>query len=140
MISQNQKRAAYALKKVKAYLDSLKSEKEKKEFKSFVAGLPAMILQNGFGLTMAFLLSKQKNAETTKQKEAFNQIKEWVVKHSEITKHYFTDINGKNEDEYFLSNLNKLDQFQYRTIQQEALNLLEWIKRYAAAFVIDEGD
>ena len=140
MISQNQKRATYALEKVKAYLDSLKSENDKKEFKSFVAGLHAMILQNGFGLTMAFLLSKQKNLERTKQKEAFDQIKQWVVEYSEITKHYFKDTNARNNDKDFLLHLNKLDQIQYRTIQQEALNLLEWMKRYAAAFVIEEGD
>lgn len=140
MISQNQKRAAYALEKVKAYLYSLKSEKDKKEFKSFVAGLPAMILQNGFGLTMAFLLSKQKDSEKTKQKVAFDQIKEWVVECSEITKNYFKDTNARSNDKDFLLHINKLDQIQYRTIQQEALNLLEWIKRYAAAFVIDEGD
>jgi len=65
---------------------------------------------------------------------------EWVVECSEITKNYFKDTNARSNDKDFLLHINKLDQIQYRTIQQEALNLLEWIKRYAAAFVIDEGD
>ncbi len=129
-----QKRAEYALGKVLSYLKNLNTN-EKKEFKSFVSGLPAMILQNGFGLTMAFLLSKQ-----TKQKEAFDQIKEWLIRYSDLTKPIFQNLEKKEDNTEFLKYINKIEQKEYRMVQQEALSLLEWIKRYAAAFVLDEEE
>lgn len=146
MKTLEQKRAEYSLQKVTSYLRTLKSTEQKQEFKSFVSGLPAMILQNGFGLTMVFLLSKKKEKEKTKHKEAFDQIKIWLTRESELTRTLFekkqkgTPAHQLNEEEdrEFLITINKMDQSEYRILQQETLALLEWIKRYAAAFVIKE--
>ncbi len=135
-----QKRAEYALGKVLAYLNNLNNTNEKKEFKSFVSGLPAMILQNGFGLTMTFLLSKQDNKKQTKQKEAFDEIKEWLISRSDLTKPIFQNLEQDKDNTKFLKYLNEIEQKDYRMVQQEALSLLEWIKRYAAAFVLDEEE
>ncbi|MFQ3620260.1 MAG: type III-B CRISPR module-associated protein Cmr5 [Spirochaetales bacterium] len=139
MKSLSQKRADFTLEKVKSYLNTI-SQKDSKEFKSFVAGIPAMILQNGLGLTLAFLLSKQETGKKTKHKEAFDEIKEWLTLKSDLTRPIFnSNTSLKNYTEAdFLKFLNNLDQKDYRIVQQEVLSLLEWIKRYAAAFVLEE--
>lgn len=100
----------------------------KKEFKSFAAGTPAMILQNGFGLSMAFLLAKRDE----KYKEVYKAVKEWVTKKCELTKGLFTQENIG--EEVFIQALNKMEQREYLAVQDEAVKILEWIKRYAAAF------
>ena len=69
MRTLGQKRAEYALEKV---LD-IPADK-KKDFKSFSAGAPSMILQNRFGQTLAFWLSK--GAE--KHIALFDMIWQWL--------------------------------------------------------------
>ena len=51
-----QKRAEYALKETLAS----RTKVDKDKFKSFTAGAPAMILQNGFGQALSFWLAKGK--------------------------------------------------------------------------------
>jgi CRISPR-associated protein Cmr5 len=132
-----QKRAEYALKQV---LDFTKgnTQKEKDEFKSFSAGAPAMILQNGLGQALAFWLAKGK-----KDKDKDNKIKEddKHIKLFDIVKGWLSlqegDVNNrfvlKQKDRPGLINeLAKMDQQQYLAAQSETLALLEWVKRFAA--------
>jgi len=69
MRTLGQKRAEYALEKVLAI-----PEGKKKDFKSFSASAPSMILQNGFGHAIAFWLSKG----TDKHIAIFDMIKNWL--------------------------------------------------------------
>ncbi len=128
MKSLSQKRADFALEIVLKSFTNNKSKEMKKEFKSFAAGTPAMILQNGFGLSMAFLLAKRDE----KYKEVYKAVKEWVTKKCELTKGLFTQENIG--EEVFIQALNKMEQREYLAVQDEAVKILEWIKRYAAAF------
>ena len=72
--TKQQKRAAFALKKVKNFIDTKKDDKEFHDLANFIVGMPNMILSNGLGQTLAFLLSKKDN----KQKKTFLVIKEWI--------------------------------------------------------------
>ncbi|MCB4205242.1 type III-B CRISPR module-associated protein Cmr5 [Deferribacterales bacterium Es71-Z0220] len=121
MRTLGQKRAEYALDKI------LKLECDRKEFKSFSAGVPTMILQNGFGQTMAFFIAKGTDKDLKiNQKDKhiilLNIIREWVK-----------DIIPSIDEKTFINNLNIATQEQYLEAQKEALKLLEWIKRYANA-------
>ena len=88
-----QKRAEYCLKKLK----ELKCGRG--DFKKLSAGLPAMIIQNGFGQTLAFLAAKSSKTESgqivfkkeDKHYAAFSIISGWLkdpeikILHSTIT-------------------------------------------------------
>ncbi len=109
-----QERASYALEKV------LNLKCDRKDFKSFSAGVPSMILQNGFGQVLAFLLAKG----TDKHIVMFEIIKEWLVRNH---------LAQGEDKEKFVRSLNNMSQQDYLMAQNEALKLLEWVKRYANA-------
>ncbi|MBW1737224.1 MAG: type III-B CRISPR module-associated protein Cmr5 [Deltaproteobacteria bacterium] len=126
-----QKRANYALEKVLAI-----PENTKKDFKSFSAGAPSTILQNGFGQAMAYWLSKgtDKNLKIKKDDKhivIFNMIREWLsYKNSDVNNNFIKKTSSETE---FVKELSDLDQRRYLAAQREALALLEWVKRYANA-------
>ncbi|MEA1995376.1 MAG: type III-B CRISPR module-associated protein Cmr5 [Campylobacterota bacterium] len=135
MRTMAQKRAEYALKQVLEYNESIKkkveNEKEKlkkakDKFKSFSAGAPSMILQNGFGQTLAFWAAKWKD----EHKAMFNIVMNWLsLKDNDINNNFAT----KNEKTAFLEEISQMSQQQYLLAQEETLRLLEWVKRYANA-------
>ncbi len=122
MRTLGQKRAEYALKKVLAI-----PEDKKKDFKSFSAGAPSIILQNGFGQALAFWLSKGKD----KHIAIFDMIKDWLSYEKGDVKNSFVKKTEKSAD--FIRELSCMDQNKYLTAQKETLALLEWVKRYANA-------
>lgn len=126
MRTLGQERAEYALNEVLENKD-----KGIDKLKSFSAGAPTVILQNGFGQAMAFWLSKGED----KHKFVFNSIKGWLTKKSFINS---ANNTGKSEEEFeFVKRLSELEQKEYLAAQKEALLLLEWIKRYTSAFCED---
>jgi CRISPR-associated protein Cmr5 len=112
-----QERAKYALEKV------LSITCDKKEFKSFSAGAPAMILQNGFGQSLAFWLAKGKD----KHIELFGMVTDWLKKNDEKC------FGGCNHPKDYLQKISEMEQADYLRNQSESLALLEWVKRYANA-------
>jgi CRISPR-associated protein Cmr5 len=123
-----QKRAKYALDKVLEVTKN-KDEKAKKEFKSFSAGAPSMILQNGFGQTLAFWLAKGTD-KNDKHIELFDIVKEWLsYKEGDVNN---TFVNPKDR-KGLIYELSSMDQQAYLDAQREALALLEWVKRFASA-------
>ena len=123
--TKQQKRAAFALKKVKNFIDTKKDDKEFHDLANFIVGMPNMILSNGLGQTLAFLLSKKDN----KQKKTFLVIKEWI----QSPENSSINIPG-NSDMEFLTAFSEIDQKKYIDVQNETLRLMEWLKRYARAF------
>lgn len=93
---------------------------------NFFVGLPTMILTNGLGQSLAFLLSNKKK---DKYYTAYNVIKKWLI-NRKYCKEADTDLS-------FIKELIK-DQHTYRSAQQEVLSMLNWLKRYARAFEIQE--
>ena len=121
MRTLGQERAEYALNEV------LKN-KEIDKLKSFSAGAPTVILQNGFGQAMAFWLSKAK--ESKKHKFIFESVKKWLIEEK-----FIEPVN--DSDDKFILKLSEISQKEYLSAQKEALFLLEWIKRYTSAFCED---
>lgn len=129
--SLGQQRAEFALKQ----LEELTCNRS--DFKSFSAGLPTMILQNGFGQTLAFLVAKASKEEKgkisfkedDKHYAAFTIIKEWLCNQAILTPGNAKDI---------LVQISKMDQKDYLRAQQETLAMLQWLKRYANAALFGE--
>lgn len=112
-----QQRSAYALESV------LSSELRKDEgYANFTAGAPSMILQNGFGQSMAFWLQKSKTMP--KYNELLEILRDWLNKR---------DLIKSNDKKEFIKNISVVEQVTYLAAQKEALALLEWVKRYANA-------
>jgi CRISPR-associated protein Cmr5 len=107
-------------------LEELKKVKpaDQEKFKKLSAGLPAMILQNGLGHSLAFLLAKGKGEHTT----AFEMIAAWL-KNQGIVK---DPSYGK-----VVAELSTIPQEDYLRGQEEALKVLEWVKRYANAGIFE---
>jgi CRISPR-associated protein Cmr5 len=113
-------------------LEEIRGINEKRdEFGKLAAGLPAMILQNGLGLTLAFLLAKgtNKNGQiqpTDKHIKAFDILMRWLKKQNII------DTTVDNRAGTVLA-LSKMTQQKYLQAQSEVMSVLEWVKRYANA-------
>ncbi len=133
MRTLGQKRAEYALEKVLAI-----PEGKKKDFKSFSAGAPSMILQNGFGQSLAFWLSKGtgkdlKIKQNDKHIILFDIIWKWLPYEKGDVKNRFIEKEKAETRTDLIRQLSKMNQIKYHTVQKETLALLEWVKRYANA-------
>lgn len=112
---------------------------DRSEFKPLTAGLPAMVLQNGFGQTLAFLVAKGSEVERKTQNivlkpkdkhiAAFRIIVSWLVQRNLLQ-------NGKPAE--VLKRISEMTQPQYLQAQKETLAMLEWLKRYANAGLFEE--
>lgn len=124
--TKEQQRSAFALQRI---IDFGNTGVPKGDA-SFIVGTPTMILSNGIAQTLAFLLSKQKPAEVVKEVKVFRILKAWLAQEIPIL--------GPNnpDDRTFLSRFSALEQNDYLRAQQEALALLQWLKRYARAFEV----
>ena len=100
-----------------------------KDIANFIVGMPNMILSNGIGQTMAFLLAK-----TDKEKKVYRILKNWICK--KYANLGFTD----KSDMDFIKTFCTLKQDKYLEIQRECLRLCEWLKRYARAFQEEDKD
>jgi len=126
MRTMAQKRAEFALKKVLLVQD--------KDFKSFSAGTPSMILQNGFGQTLAFWLAKGtkdgKLKDHDKHIEMFDMVKDWLSLKKGDVDNCFVNETDRTK---LIMELSTMDQRSYLAAQKETLALLEWVKRFANA-------
>lgn len=133
MISKEQKRSDFALKQLQAVMEKEQTDTILKDTANFIVGAPTMILQNGLGQTMAFLLSKcdknEKRQISNKHFFTFNAIAKWShINNSKIPENpmgFFQAVAG-------------LEQSEYLPLQEEALKMLQWLKRYARAFQKDK--
>ena len=110
-----QQRAEFALEELAAV-----EGEDQEKFAKLTAGLPAMILQNGFGQALAFLMAKGKGHHNS----AFDIMKKWLVQQ---------DILQAGDTKEILKAISKMDQTDYLRAQTETLAMLEWLKRYANA-------
>uniref|UniRef100_A0A7V4G7I3 CRISPR type III-B/RAMP module-associated protein Cmr5 n=1 Tax=Desulfobacca acetoxidans TaxID=60893 RepID=A0A7V4G7I3_9BACT len=124
-----QQRAAFALEQLRGL--NLKAD-DMKSLATLLKGLPATILLNGFGQTLAYLLAKgaEKESKTKTERtekdyqDAFRLITQWLRERRLIT---------HQEPGGILHELAQMYQPRYLQAQEEALALLEWAKRFAAA-------
>jgi len=125
-----QLRAKHALEKICNPDGSVKELKDK--YKSYVSALPANILQNGFGQAMAMELAADKDKGTA-HKELYRHIQSWLC--DEKTTNPNTPYKGKPELIMAIVNGKQSDYIQAQT---EVMAYLEWLKKFAAAYLTDD--
>jgi len=119
-----QRRAADAWTRVS---DDVKGEKFEGEYKSLARSLPADVLTNGLGQTLAFLCSKGKKDGRLKgdseHAALYQHISEWVLK----------EMDGDSDDllGWLIDEDTGSDDYRRATV--ETLAYLVWLKRFAEA-------
>jgi len=130
MQTLEQKRAKHALEKICNPDGSVRQLKDK--YKSYVSALPANILQNGFGQAMAMELAADKSKGTTAHKELYEHIQSWLCGE---TTNPNTPYKGKSE---LITAIVKGNQSEYIQAQTEVMAYLEWLKKFAVAYLKDD--
>lgn len=118
-----QERSAFALERVRNL------QGDRKKFGTFAQGLPAMVKQNGFGQTLAFLLHKGTDKEgrldnSKEHTQTFRILAAWLQNRGILT---------DTAPAAVMQQLSRMSQQDYLRAQEEALAVWEWVKRYANA-------
>ena len=128
--TKQQKRAEFALETLKQISPNLKIDKK---LSTFIVGMPTMILSNGLGQTMAYLMAKKDKED---RKETFYIINKYLCATRE---NIFGKYNRSPEGAFnCLMKFTEINQKEYVEIQEDVLRMLEWLKRYARAFSEDK--
>jgi len=128
--TMEQKRAEYAMDKVKKH--GFTEDKNIKKYATLIRKLPSMVMQNGLGQSMAYLLADaENNADAKNNKEKPSRklyfcIGEWICKERKI---YSSPPEG------LMQALMVGDKTTYLHAQQEALALLAWMRKFADAYL-----
>jgi len=123
-----QQRAKHALGKITDYM--LKQADAQKRFNSYVAGLGPMILMSGFGQACAFYYANKKG----EHRDVIDILDDWLQQSGRPFQ------NHKKDGSYIMARIVKCDMQEYRIAQVEALVYLDWLKKFAKAFLKSEDD
>ena len=129
-----QRRAAYALACIRDVERLKVGEGPKadlpKNYRSYISGFPATILVNGLGQASASILAQSRGQDTA-HKRIYQHLSGWLC-------------GGDPQSPYpkgdLIEHLTHHDQATYLRAQAEALAVLEWLKRFAVAFLSDPSD
>lgn len=116
-----QERAKYALRQVEKAVADKKIDQ--KDFKSYASGLPAMILMNGLGQAAATYRSKGDHTHS----QLYDLLSGWLCGANQ-------PYAGKDD---LLKGITECNMQTYRIAQAEALMLLDWVKKFAKAYMKD---
>ena len=117
-----QKRAKHALNCID---EIIKKNQLKEKYSTFVSRMPTMILNNGLGQALAFLLSKSENKEDA-AKTFYNQLQAWLC-----------GSDGIYPEGNLIRLLMDNDRKKYIHAQSETLALLNWMKKFSDAYLVE---
>lgn len=133
-----QQRAAHALKAVEAVNDRIKAiaegnDRDKikaSEYKSYASGFPAMIQMNGLGQAAAFYRSKGAGKDSKAQAylTLYNTLSNWLREPGQPYQRHDDLLRGITHE----------NMQTYMLAQAEALALLDWVKKFAKAYMGDD--
>jgi len=121
--TMDQQRAEFALKTIDAF--SNRDESSQAELRRYLIQLPALIQMNGLGQALAFYRSK---GMPSSHGDIYSLLGKWLCEKPEgrIFNIGETDV---------LRAITSADMFRYMAAQNEALALLEWLKKFASAML-----
>ena len=127
MQTMQQQRAKYALLLVQRVAND--NTTDHSEYKSYASGLPAMIHMNGLGQAAAFYRSKGGTHE-----QLYQLLSDWLcgnndIKNSAQPFQDYTDL---------LEGITQSNMHHYRLAQAEAQALMDWVKKFAKAYMPDD--
>lgn len=114
--------------------EEVKGKDFEKKYRAWVERLPAMIMTNGLGQTLAFLRSKPGEME---KKTLYEHISEWLLSN----KAPINWVNSKGEKLHegeLMERIQETTGVVYLQATQEALRFTIWLKRYAGAMLKKE--
>lgn len=130
MQTMQQQRARFALERV----EQAKNEgANQKEYKSYASGLPAIIHMNGLGQAAAFYLSKaekDRNGNPVAEDAhylLYKLLSDWLCRQDQP----YADYDD------LLSGITQADMHKYLLAQAEAMALMDWVKKFAEAYMSD---
>lgn len=133
--TEEQKRADFAWKKV-----SDVPGEDRGKYKDIVRKFPSMVINNGLGQALAFLLAKgteedkrtktKKLSEKKEHAQLYQHLEEWLCDEKKLVREGESPFR-------LMSGLVKQNSTQYRHATMEALALTAWLKRFAEALAPD---
>ena len=131
--SMDQERAEFALKKIQAILGGT-DQSHKVEVRRYLNNLPALIRMNGLGQALAFFLTKKKKKpedKDTAHETIYYMVSAWLCDASSKGRIF-------SESADVLTSITQSDMAHYMAAQNEALALLQWLKKFAVALLPKE--
>lgn len=135
--SMDQKRSNYAFEKVLTIKGKDNKELEKK-VSTIIGKLATLILTNGLGNTIAFLLAKGKPEHI----EVVYILSDWLINHSDLGKKdvKISSNNIKDNIPKILESLiTKASVEEYIYYTDESLRLINWLRRFSDA-MLEKGE
>ncbi len=146
-LTRDQQRAQHALQsvnQVKALVqeriknagsnahEQRKARKFRDEYKSYAESLPASIVMNGLGQACAMLLAqaKGKSAEQDAHRLLYNHLQDWLRGREHV------GVYPKDQD--LVEAVINHGQREYIRAQVESLAYLDWLKKFAQAYLTGE--
>lgn len=130
MQTMQQKRARYAMDEVLKVENSGLSDKKKREYKSYAHALPAMIHMNGLGQAAAFY-----KAKGDMHAELYGLLSRWLIEPDQPYRK-----PEKHEGSWdLMKGITQNNMHDYRLAQAEAQALMDWVKKFASAYMVDES-
>lgn len=123
--TMEQKRAAHALEKVEQ-INKL-HEDEQKKYSSYVKSLPAAILMNGLGQAAAGLLARAKGKPEDMHYKLYINLENWLC-----AGNGYSPYRGEKD---LIKAITSGKRDDYLRAQVEALAWLQWLKKFAAAYL-----
>jgi CRISPR-associated protein Cmr5 len=134
MQTVQQQRAKYALDAVEVVVNRLKNRREHdlikaSEYVSYASAFPAMIKMNGLGQAAAFYCSKGKDEDSKAQAydTLYKTLSTWLSKPGQ-----------PYEGVDLIKGITEKEMPSYMQAQAEALMFLDWLKKFAKAYMPDE--
>ena len=125
--SMDQERAEFALKEIQAILGGA-DQSHKVEVRRYLNNLPALIRMNGLGQALAFFRMK---GEGTAHDTIYRMVGAWLCDASSKGRIFSESADA-------LSAITQSDMAHYMAAQNEALALLQWLKKFAVALLPSE--
>ena len=122
----DQERAEFALRKIEATLQC--EHKMQAEVRRYLNNLPALIRMNGLGQALAFFRMK---GEGTAHDAIYRMVGTWLCDASSKGRIFSESTDA-------LSAITQSDMAHYMAAQNEALALLQWLKKFAVALLPKE--
>lgn len=119
-------RAEFAYKCVKETTD-ISDKKKVKEYRSYIRKLPTMILTNGLGQALAFVVAKKEDGN------AYDLIYKQITDY--MKSEHVTKISMPQDKNDLLEWIISCDSQDYRYITQEILAFLNWLRRFAEGMI-----
>lgn len=127
----DQQRAAHAWQLTQKLKEDQEKEVFHDEYASYVTQLPVTILSNGLGQAAAMLLRSAGRKQDKPHKLLYEHLQEWLCR-----KDVFAPYSGQAS---LMEAIVKGSREDYVKAQLEALAWLEWLKKFAVAFLKKGG-